>query len=360
MPHLYRPKSTNAVAGATMATRAIAALFATAAALGSLPASAAQSDVENFALAHTKGLIAREVKLESAEYLGRKAVRLTRDSAGPGFALVDGKEFQDGSIDVDVAIKLTGAAADLPGPGFGGVAFRARRDASAFELFYVRPGNSSSHDQQMRNHSVQYSSEPHYDWYKLRYDWPWLYEAHAVIEENEWTHLKIDVSGRTASIYVSGAVTPTLVVDGLKGEDLRGAVALWGFPGQDTYFSNLVITHVTPQSIQNGSEFAGLWNVRLRTDRGIFKGVLKAERIADKLSGTWTGDLGRAVPVAGQWRNGYVEFDLPVEMPNQPNVVKGNAHFAGWVDGEAASGTVRVEGLAAGRWLAEVQRHSAE
>src|SRR6187551_273171 len=46
MPYLHRPKSTNAVARAPMATRAIAALLATAAALGCSLASAASSDVE--------------------------------------------------------------------------------------------------------------------------------------------------------------------------------------------------------------------------------------------------------------------------------------------------------------------------
>ena len=102
----------------------------------------------------TEGLIERNVKLESAEYQGRKAVRLTKESPDYGFALLPGADFQDGSIESDIALKVT----TPPGgrmPGFIGIAFRARPDASHYELFYIRPGNSRSDDQAMRNHSVQ-------------------------------------------------------------------------------------------------------------------------------------------------------------------------------------------------------------
>ena len=58
-------------------------------------------------------------------------------------------------------------------PGFIGIVFRARPDASHYEMFYLRPGNSLSEDQAMRNHSVQYVSAPGFDWYKLRREWPW-------------------------------------------------------------------------------------------------------------------------------------------------------------------------------------------
>lgn|GEM_PF-6289082 len=62
-------------------------------------------------------------------------------------------------IEADIALKIT----TPPGvryPGFIGIAFRVRPDASHYELFYVRPGNSDSADQLQRNHSVQYTSEP--------------------------------------------------------------------------------------------------------------------------------------------------------------------------------------------------------
>jgi hypothetical protein len=84
-------------------------------------------------------------------------------------------------------------------PGFVGIAFRARPDASHFELFYLRPGNSTSDDQSMRNHSVQYTYEPDYGWYKLRRQWPWVYEAWADLKTETWTKIKIEVRGRSPS-----------------------------------------------------------------------------------------------------------------------------------------------------------------
>ena len=90
-------------------------------------------------------------------------------------------------------------------PGFVGIAFRARPDASRYELFYLRPGNSTSEDQAMRNHSVQYTSEPDNGWYKLRRQWPWVYEAWADVKTETWTKVKIEVNGRSARLFVNGS-----------------------------------------------------------------------------------------------------------------------------------------------------------
>ena len=142
-------------------------------------------------------------------------------------------------------------------PGFIGIAFRARPDAGHFELFYIRPGNSRSNDQAMRNHSVQYVSSPGYGWEKLRRQWPYIYKAYAVLQPEEWTHLKIDVHGRKAVLYLNESADPSLVVDGLKGEDLEGPIALWCWAGEEAYFSNLKVTNRTPEPIQNDGEVAG-------------------------------------------------------------------------------------------------------
>src|SRR5437899_10861329 len=120
-------------------------------------------------------------KAETVEYQGRKAVRLTTQSDKDIFAFLKGVQIQDGTIEGDIALKIT----TPPGvrmPGFVGIAFRARPDGSRYELFYLRPGNARSDDQAMRNHSVQYVSPPDFDWYKLRREWPWVYEAQADLQ----------------------------------------------------------------------------------------------------------------------------------------------------------------------------------
>ena len=181
---------------------------------------------QTFPLRDATGLIAPNVKTEAVKYLGRDCVRITIDGDDhEGVALLPGTDFQDGVIEADIALKIT----TPPGvryPGFVGIALRARADGSHYELFYLRPGNASSADQAQRNHSVQYSSEPGFGWYRLRREWPSVYESHADLAMETWTKVKIEVAGRAARLYLNGSDQPSLVIDGMKGEDLRGAVGL--------------------------------------------------------------------------------------------------------------------------------------
>ena len=134
--------------------------------------ASASGRAQSFPLRDPAGLIAPDLKAQAVTYRGRKSVRITMDGEDhAGIALLPGVDFQDGVIEADIALKIT----TPPGvryPGFVGIAFRARPDASHYELFYLRPGNSDAPDQAMRNHSVQYTSEPGFGWYRLRREWP--------------------------------------------------------------------------------------------------------------------------------------------------------------------------------------------
>jgi hypothetical protein len=339
MFRLYRP------AGRTLAAFTILLACASF-------AQAATGD-ETFALTDAKGLVLLNVKADAAEYKGRKAVRITSDTQKDGFALLPGSDFQDGAIEADIALRVT----TPPGvrmPGFVGIAFRARPDASRYELFYLRPGNSSADDQSMRNHSVQYTSEPDFGWYKLRREWPWVYESHAGLKMETWTKVKIEVKGRSARLYLDGSEQPSLVVDGLKGQDLRGGVALWGYQGEEAYFSNVRITNATPLPVKNGAEAGGTWQVKCFTDQGPIAGTLQLARDGNKLTGTWSGDLGTSRPVAGTWRDGYVELSFPAEWPSGGDGAAGTftAMLAGWIDGDSAGGRMKVDARTDGRWTA--------
>lgn len=138
--------------------------------------SAPTPKTQTFALSETKGLVERNVKLEPVTYQSRKAVRLTKNSGDDGLAILPDVDFRDGVIEADLALKVT----TQPGvrmPGFIGIAFRVQPDALHYELFYIRPGNSRSDDQAMRNHSVQYTESPDFGWYKLPREWPFIYES---------------------------------------------------------------------------------------------------------------------------------------------------------------------------------------
>ncbi len=298
--------------------------------------------------------MAGKVKAEAVEYQGRKAIRLAYDGYGDGFALLPGIDFQDGVIEADIALKVT-SPPGVRNPGFIGIAFRARTDASHYELFYIRPGNSQAEDQAMRNHSVQYSAVPGFDWYRLRREWPWVYESHADLKPETWTKIRIEVAGRLAKLYLNGSPNPALIVDGLKGEDLRGAVALWGYANEEAYFSNVRITSAEPQNVKNGSDVSGAWDLRYSSDAGVLNGSLRLTREGRKVTGSWSGALGQDRPVTGTWRDGYVELSFSGEWPKEaglgtPGPV--TASLAGWIDGNSGKGRMRVEGHSDGQWAA--------
>jgi hypothetical protein len=315
------------------------------------PASdAAVPATQTFALTDTKDLIEQGVHAEPAEYLGRKAVRLTRPGEdADGLALLKGSSFHDGTIEVDLAAKIT-APPDRRGPGFLGIAFRASPDAARYELFYLRPGNSHADDQARRNHSVQYISAPAFPWERLRRQWPSIYESWADLQPEQWTHLKIDVHGRQARLYINNSSDPSLVIDGLKGDTLEGAVALWAYTRQETYFYNLKITSAAPAPISNDGEIAGTWTVTCPGDAGSFQGTMKLVRQGNTVAGLWSGDLGPDQPVTGTWRDGYVELTVSGTWPELPGSV--TATLAGWIDKDSGSGRMKIEGLTDGRWSA--------
>jgi hypothetical protein len=312
---------------------------------------------QNFALADTAALSVVGGKAEAAEYLGRKAVRLTTQANSDIFAYVNGSSIQDGVIEVDIAVKIT----TPPGvrmPGFTGLAFRTRPNGSQYDMFYFRPRNAQSDDQAMRNHSIQYVAKPDYDWYPLRRQWPWVYESWADLKPETWTHVKIEIHGRTAQLFLNRSNSPSLVVNGLKGEELQGGVALWGYPGEESYFSNLHISPLNPLPIKNGGEADGIWNTVLASDYGRFEGVMNLHRDGKKITGTWSGAFGKELAVTGTWRDGYVALSFTGGWQEDPKStpVPAVATLAGWIDDDKAAGRMKVEGRADGQWSAVRQK----
>jgi hypothetical protein len=315
-----------------------------------------RAPVETFPLRDATGLAAQKMKAEAVNYLGRKSVRVTWEGEDhEGLVLLPGTDFQDGVIEADFALKST-LPPGVRFPGFVGIAFRVRPDASRYELFYCRPGNAQVPDQLMRNHVVQYTSEPDFGWYRLRREWPAVYESHADLAMETWTKVRIEVAGRVAKLFLNGADKPALVVDGMKGEDLHGAVALWSYSDEEAYFSNVRITPVIAQEVKNGSEVAGSWEMKYSSDSGTMDALLELHRDAEKVSGIWSGPLGKDLAITGTWRNGYVELSFVGEWPKEigqgtPGPV--NAFLAGWIDRDSGKGRMRVAARSDGTWVAK-------
>ena len=186
-------------------------------------------------------LTANKVRLESVDYKGKKAIKVTEDGEvpnGEAYAIVKGVELRNGTIDVELAgepAKSAGAGAR----GFIGVAFRLQD--GKFEYIYLRPTNGRADDQVRRNHSTQYSSHPDFDFARLRKEAPEKYESYVDLEPGVWTRVRIAVQGTTARLFVHGAPQPALIVNDLKRGDVSGAVALWIGPGTEGYFTGLSI-----------------------------------------------------------------------------------------------------------------------
>lgn len=214
-------------------------------ALGSTQALVPQSQTQGATA--DKHLQLHNVRAENVAYQGRASVQLT-DEGSPDLgdagrlAVVPGTELQDGTIEVDLAgDTLPNASSEAR--GFVGIAFRVSNDSARFECFYLRPKNGRAEDQLRRNHSTQYISMPGYPWDKLRAEDPGKYESYADLVPGQWTHVKIQVSGTSARLYVNGATEPTLIVNDLKQAPASGRIAYWIGPGTVAHFANLKIRH---------------------------------------------------------------------------------------------------------------------
>ena len=190
-------------------------------------------------------LVAHNVKLESVEYLGKRAVKITevgQVANGEAYAVVKDAVFKDGAISVELAGRPAAGAGE-GARGFVGIAFRLQN--GKFEYIYLRPTNGRADDQVRRNHSTQYSSHPDFSFAVSRKEAPEKYESYADLEPGAWTRYRITVEGTKARLYVHGAEQPCLIVNDLKLGDSSGGVALWIGPGTEGYFRALEIKGAT-------------------------------------------------------------------------------------------------------------------
>ena len=198
-----------------------------------------------FRLDSTGDLSLIGVTAQTVNYRGRKALELLEarasNSQGQAVALLNGTDFTDGTIEVDLAGAPKAGAPD-GARGFVGIAFRSEADGSRFEYFYIRPTNGRAGDQLRRNHSTQYASHPDYPWNRLRQENPGVYESCVDIEPGVWTRIRIVVKGTRAELYVNRSSQPCLIVNDLKLGTAHGQIGLWIDTGTQAYFANLRVS----------------------------------------------------------------------------------------------------------------------
>ena len=174
--------------------------------------------------------------VSAVDVKGKHAIRLS-EGAGMGVVWLDGSDFANGVIEVD----LLGRSQPVQG-SFVGVAFRVV-DAQTFDAVYFRPFNFRATDSTRHSHAVQYVSHPQWPWEKLRAEHPGQYEQPLVPapDGDEWFHVRVVVARPKVSVFVSGATQPSLVVNELS-DRTHGSIGLWVGEGSGGNFANLRVT----------------------------------------------------------------------------------------------------------------------
>jgi len=193
----------------------------------------------------------RNTEFKVQEYKGKKALCLNGRLA---LAYIKDFEFTDGTIELDMASSTKGRM-------YFGVAFRIReefnrkikaRDNSQqkYEYVYFRPFASGT------NEAMQYcAAGTENNWSYLRKKFPGVYEAKVELPATDWFHVKIEVSGQKAKVYINNAKTPVLVVKDLKHGETKGSVGFYSY-WKPTYFANLKVTTSEPDKSGVGAKGA--------------------------------------------------------------------------------------------------------
>lgn len=149
------------------------------------------------------------------DHLGRRAL--------VGSAYLEGVEFQDGVIEVDIA-----ASWDRSYPGIN-FRIQSRED---YERFYIRP-----HRMKFNDDALQYTPS-------INGVSGWqLYSgegctAIAEIPYDEWVHIRIEVKGTQARVFIGDGDKPDLEIHDLKHGVSRGTIGLEQMTNGTSYFSN--------------------------------------------------------------------------------------------------------------------------
>ena len=161
-----------------------------------------------------------EGQAKPAEYQGRKSLFLDG-----GAAVLKDFEMRDGVIDVDVATPAS--------RGFFGIQFRIANDGANAEWVYLRQHKSGLPD------ALQYTPVLNTGLNWQIYNGPGFTGA-VDIPKDVWFHLRLEVVGAQAKLYIKDMDKPVLVMNDLKSDISKGQVALAALTGA-TYFSNFEI-----------------------------------------------------------------------------------------------------------------------
>jgi sugar lactone lactonase YvrE len=154
------------------------------------------------------------------DHLGQKALM--------GTAFLNDGEFENGIIEFDLAV--TGARS------YPGILFRTWQDGS-WERIYIRPHRAGCVSPSPYTDVLQYVSS-----FNRADSWQFYngegMTAAAVIPFDRWFHVKIEVSGTQARVFLDNAETPALLIHELKHGERKGGLGLLGPLDGSSYYAN--------------------------------------------------------------------------------------------------------------------------
>ncbi len=152
---------------------------------------------------------------EIVEHLGRTCLM--------GTAYLKETEFENGVIEVDVAV--TGDRS------YPGLIFRMQSPLN-YERFYIRPHRAPFYPDALQYTPVISGVA---SWQLCQGEG---FTALAKIPENQWIHLKMEISGTQARVYLDDMERPALVIPHLKHGRSKGTIGLMGPLDRTAFFSN--------------------------------------------------------------------------------------------------------------------------
>ena len=163
---------------------------------------------------------------KAEDYQGRKCLYLNG-----GAAVLKDFDMRDAVIDMDVSTPAS--------RGFFGIQFRLDKELANGEWVYLRQHKSGLPD------AMQYTPILNTGANWQIYNGPGFTGA-VDIPKDVWFHLRLEVTGAQAKLYVKDMAKPALVMDDLKSGLQKGGVALYVLTGA-TYISNFEV-RTTPDA----------------------------------------------------------------------------------------------------------------
>jgi len=152
---------------------------------------------------------------EVVEYLGRQSLS--------GTASLQGVEFENGVIEFDIAINGKRS--------YPGVFFRVQSPAN-YEHFYIRPHRVGLYPDALQ-YTPAFNGSSCWQLYNGE-----GYTSAVNMPKDEWVHVKLEISGKQALVYINDSENPNLTVNHLQHGESKGAITLNSPKNGTAYFSN--------------------------------------------------------------------------------------------------------------------------